>query len=90
MKVGDGSWSYWSPAQKFQLARAPGFRNIRYSEHAKTLRLQRPACAANKWSFYSGVQLSVVTEKEHTARPVLPKAPLVLAKALKPRLVLIF
>ena len=22
MKVGDGSWSYWSPAQKFQLARA--------------------------------------------------------------------
>src|SRR6266700_997567 len=25
--------------------------------------------------------------KEHTARPVLPKAPVVLAKALKPRLV---
>ena len=29
-------------------------------------------------------------ESEHTARPVLPKAPLVLAKALKPRLVVIF
>jgi len=30
------------------------------------------------------------TSREHTARPVLPKAPLVPAKALKPRLVLIF
>ena len=50
-----------------------------------------PRVACGRW-LDEGERLSVFDRKarEHTARPVLPKAPGVLAKALKPRLVLIF